>query len=118
MPGDLREKIAAVNARIGALVEDCRGALRGERNFGSEQLRALSEPISEMAPIMARAKELTALQPDIEGVLDIYKQNLRELHTVLEQVRMMLIVRRGQMDEASKHLHAVSGWAAATRLIR
>ncbi len=118
MLGDLRGKIAAVNARIGFLLEESRGALRGERNFGPEQLRELAQPISEMAPVMARAKELTSQQPAIEAEVALYKQNLSELHTTLEQVYMMLIARRGQMDEARKHLDAVSKWAAATRLIR
>lgn len=118
MSGALREKIAAVNARVGVLLEESWGALRGERNFGPEQVRALALPVSEMAPIMKRAKELAAQHPEIEGELAIYKQHLAELHTALEHVRMMLIARRGRMEEARKHFDAVSRWAAATRLIR
>lgn len=118
MPGVLREKIAAVNARIGALLLDSQRALRGERNFGPEEVRAISAPVSEMAPMMARAQELTAEDPEIEEELATYKRQLAELHTALEQVRMMMIARRGQMDETSKHLEAVSRWAAATKLIR
>jgi phage shock protein A len=116
--GALKEKIAAVNARIAFYLEESRKALRGERNFGPEQVRAISEPVAEMAPLMARAKELTAQQPEIQGEIDLYKQQLSELHTALEQVRMMLTARRGQMDQTRKQLDAVSKWAAATRLIR
>lgn len=117
MPGVLREKIAAVNARIGALLLDSQRALRGERNFGSEEVRAISGPVSEMAPVMARA-ELTAQDPEIAEELALYKRQLAELHGALENVRMMLMARRGQIEEAGSHLEAVSRWAAATKLIR
>jgi len=118
MPGVWREKIAAVNARIGALLVDSQRALSGERNFGPEDVRALSAPVAEMAPLMARAAELTAEEPGVEEELAIYKRQLAELHGALQNVRMMLMARRGQLDEASKHLDAVSRWAAATKLIR
>jgi len=118
MPGVWREKIAAVNARIGALLLESQRALRGERSFGPEEIRAISLPVAEMAPVMARATELTAQNPEIEEELATYRRQLSELHGALENVRMMLIARRGQMDEASKHLDAVSRWAAATKLIR
>lgn len=118
MPGVLREKIAAVNARIGALLLDSQRALRGERNFGSEEVRAISGPVSEMAPVMARAAELTAQDPEIAEELALYKRQLAELHGALENVRMMLMARRGQIEEAGSHLEAVSRWAAATKLIR
>jgi len=118
MPGVLREKIAAANARIGALLLDSQRALRGERNFGPEEVSAISGPVSEMAPVMAHAAELTAQDPEIAAELATYRRQLAELHGALENVRMMLIARRGQMDEAGKHLEAVSRWAAATKLIR
>lgn len=118
MAGALRQKIAAVNARIGALLLDSQRALRGERSFGPEEVRAISLPVAEMAPVMERAQELTTQDPEVEEELATYKRQLAELHTALENVRMMMIARRGQMDETSKHLEAVSRWAAATRLIR
>ncbi len=111
----LRQKIATVNARIGVLLADTRRALTGEREFGVEQVRALSEPIQEMAPAMQRATELRALQPEIAGELDLYKQQLGELHTALEQVRMMLQAKRTQMEAGRIQLEAVSQWAAVLR---
>jgi len=113
-----REKIAAVNARIGTLLLDSQRALRGERTFGPEEVRAIAVPVAEMAPVMAREKELTAHDPELAAELATYRQQLAELHTALENVRMMMLARRGQMDEASKHLEAVSRWANATKLIR
>jgi chromosome segregation ATPase len=118
MVSGLREKIAAVNARIGALLLDSQRALRGEVNFGPEEIRAIAAPVAEMAPVMAQAEELTAQDPQLAEELATYKRQLAELHTALENVRMMLTARRGQVERASKHVEAVSRWAAATKLIR
>jgi hypothetical protein len=116
--GSTKEKIAAANARISSCLEESRRALRGERNFGPEDLRAMAQPISEMAPILADAKKLEAAQPDVAVELVRYKEQLRELHTALNQVRTMLAGRCAGIGETRKHLDAVSRWAAATRLIR
>jgi len=118
MPGGLREKIAAVNARIAFLLAECRGALRGERNFGPEEVRALSAPVAEMAPIMAQQRELKLQEPEIEAELALYTQQLSELHTALQHVQMMLLANRQRVGTTRQHLDAVSRWAAATKLIR
>lgn len=110
MPGELREKIADVNSRIFALLIETRQALKGEKVFGVEQVRELSKPITEMTPVMARAEELRALQPEIAEELDLYKIHLIDLQTALEQVRMMLIAYRSQMESHRAHLDAVSQW--------
>ena len=118
MAGAIREKIAAVNAQVGFLLEETRRALRGERDFGPDQVHAIAQPVSEMAPILASAKELTEQEPGVEQEIAEYKQQLRELHLALDQVRMMLTARRGEMDRSRQHLDAVSRWAELTRLIR
>jgi hypothetical protein len=118
MAGSLRQRIAVVNGRVALMLKECGRALRGERNFGLEDVRAISLPVSEMAPIMANAQKLRCQEPEIEEELAIYKKQLAELHTALEQVRMMLIARRGRVEEARTHMDSVSRWAAATKLIR
>ena len=118
MAGAIREKIAAVNARVGFLLEETQRALRGERNFGPEQIRAITQPVSEMEPILAGAQELTRQEPEIEPEIAQYKRQLSELHLALEQVRMMLTARRSRMERSRQHLDAVSRWAELTRLIR
>jgi hypothetical protein len=115
MPSDLRSKIEAVNARLATLLAETKGALSGEREFGVAQVRALSEPIQEMAPVMRRAAELRAAEPEICGALDLYKAQLGELQTALERVRVMLLTRRGQMEAGRTQLDAVSKWAVALR---
>jgi hypothetical protein len=111
MPAELRQKIAAVNTRLTGLVQHTRRSLRGETQFGVEQVRALAAPIAEMAPIMARAKALEDQQPEIAGELAQYKSQLAELHIALQQVTMMLLARRGQMESGRIQLDAVTKWA-------
>ena len=115
MSSPLHQKIETANARIQVLLTHTRGALAGEREFGVEQVRALSVPIQEMAPVMQQAAELRAREPEIAGALDQYKAQLRELQTALDQVRMMLLAKRGQMDSGRVQLDAVSQWAAVLR---
>jgi hypothetical protein len=111
MAAELRQKIAGVNTQLATLLEYARRALRGETQFSVEQVRALSAPISEMAPIMARAKEFRTLHPELENELNEYKSHLGELHITLQQVTMMLLARRSQMESGRVQLDAVSKWA-------
>jgi hypothetical protein len=106
-------KIGNINAQLAAMLADTKRALAGEREFGVEQVRSLSEPIAAMALVMERAAELRKLHPEIAGPLDLYKSQLSELQTTLEQVRMMLLARRSQMDAGRVQLEAVSQWANA-----
>jgi hypothetical protein len=106
-------KIGDINAQLAAMLADTKRALAGEREFGVEQVRSLSEPIAAMALVMERAAELRKLHPEIAGPLDLYKSQLSELQTTLEQVRMMLLARRSQIDAGRAQLEAVSQWANA-----
>jgi hypothetical protein len=115
MASVLRHKIETTNARIGVLLADARRALIGERDFGVEQVRALSQPIQEMAVVMARATELCVSEPEISGALDQYKSQLTELQTTLDQVHVMLLAKRAQMDAGRGQLEAVSQWATRLR---
>jgi hypothetical protein len=115
MSSPLPQKIEAINGRVRALLAETRRALAGEQEFGVEEVRALAEPIQEMAPLMAREAELRTLQPETAAALDLYKAQLRELRTALERVRMMLLARRAQMEAGRTQLEAVTHWAAALR---
>ncbi len=113
MDSALCGKIGDINAQLAAMLADTKRALAGEREFGVEQVRSLSEPIAAMALVMERAAELRKLHPEIAGPLDLYKSQLSELQTTLEQVRMMLLARRSQIDAGRAQLEAVSQWANA-----
>jgi uncharacterized coiled-coil DUF342 family protein len=115
MSTPLRQKIQAVQARVEEQHADARRALHGEREFGVEQIRALSESLKEMAPVMERAAELRALEPEIAGQLEAYKAQLRQLQTTLDQLHLMLLTKRAQMLRRGGQLEAVANWAGALR---
>jgi hypothetical protein len=109
----LRQKIDTINARIQALNADTQLALRGEREFGVEQVRVLATSIQEMAPVTARAAELRTLEPELTAQLELYKSQLRELQITLDQIRLMLLTKRAQLLTRGGQLEAVSKWAGA-----
>jgi hypothetical protein len=115
MASQERHTIERANARIAALLANTRRALSGEREFGVAKVNDLCEPIQEMAPLMARAVELRATDPEISRELDLYRSQLAELQTALEQVRVMLLAHRDQIDAGRTQLDAMSHWAAALR---
>ena len=108
-------KIDIICARVQALHAESRLALSGEREFGVEQVRALSGSILEMAPLVARAAELRLVEPEITAQLDRYKSELRQLQTTLDQIRLMLLTKCAQMQKRGGQLEAVSKWAGALR---
>jgi hypothetical protein len=111
MSVSLREKIDTINARIQALNAHTQLALRGEREFGAEQVRELSTAIQETASVTARAAELRTGEPELAAQLELYKSQLRELHVTLDQIRLMLLTKRAQLLTRGGQLEAVSKWA-------
>lgn len=114
----VRQTLLRVNACLGGLLEDARRALRGESNFGVEEVRKLRQPIEEMAPIVAESAELRRLQPELAGQLDLYKSQLGDLQTTLAQIRMMLLARQASLEAGRAQLAAVSHWIRAFRQTR
>jgi len=107
----LKETIANANTRLGSLLAETKQALRGERDFGPEQIRALRDSLTPMDPLMAQAEELRLLQPELEGELDLYKAQLGDLQATLEKVRMMLLARQANLCANHAQISAVSKWA-------
>jgi len=111
-------ELIAINASVTKLLEETLAALRGEREFGPPQIRAISAPLTRMAPLMASAKELRSSHPELGAELEKYKMILRELQTALEHVRMMLLARRSGLETSRQKSQAMSQWAAAFQQTR
>jgi hypothetical protein len=111
----LSERVAAINRGLEGLLAETRRALVGQSLFGPEQVRSLAAPIAEMAPVMKRAAELRAVEPDIATHLELYVSYLAELRKTLEQIRIMLLAKQAQMEVRRGELQAVGQWAAALR---
>ena len=108
----LNKKIREINGQLATLVPATQSALAGESTFTVDELRALSRPISEMAPILAAAK-LTPQDAQVTAQLQTYKAHLRNLQPTLERLRQMLLAQRSQLSSNQAQLKAVSNWAAA-----
>ena len=114
----VRQTIQRVNARLTRLLEETRGALRGERDFGVEEVGKIRQPMEEMATIVARSAELRRMQPEVAGELDLYKSQLGEMQTALAQIRAMLLARQASLEAGRAQLSAVSQWINAFRQTR
>lgn len=114
----IQSKIGRVNQTLRPLIADSRMALRGERHFGVEMVRALAAVIGEMDPIMSNARELRIRHPEIARDLDAYVEQATDLKSVLEQLRTMLVARKASLDNERSHMETVSRWASALQSTR
>jgi hypothetical protein len=114
----VRQTLLRVNGLLGGLLEEARSALRGESNFGVEEVRKIRQPIEEMAPIVAESAELRQMQPELVGQLDLYKSQLGDLQTTLAQIRTMLLARQASLEAGRAQLAAVAQWVTAFRQTR
>lgn len=114
----VRDTLLRVNARLAGLLEAAKLALRGEGDFSVDEVRALRQPVEQMAPIVAEAGELRRLRPELAGQLELYKSNLGDLQTTLEQIRIMLLARQASLEAGRAQLCAVSQWVTAFRQTR
>jgi hypothetical protein len=113
-----RGSIEGVNARLAALLEGARRALRGESDFSVADVRRFREVLGEMAQIAAESGELRQRKPEIGSQLDQYKVRLGELQTLLVQIRIMLHTRQAGLHAVQSHNTAVSRWVSAFRQTR
>ena len=115
MDNAILDRTRAANAKLHALIGRTRAALAGRSNFTVEDVRAIAEPVAQMAPIVAEAKHLRTLRPDLDGELQAYAGNLGELQTALEQMRFMLLSRLASMEALRGHVESVGLWASRVR---
>jgi hypothetical protein len=106
-------KLERVNATLRPLIADSRLALEGEREFGLEMVRALAAVVGEMDPIMADAAQFRIEHPGLAKDLDEYVDQAIELRSLLEQLRVMLLMKRLTLHKDNTHMQTVSHWAAA-----
>ena len=109
----LHDKVNEINGQLASMLANTKRALNGESEFGVEQVQALAALTAPMASVMERAVDLRKMHPELAEPLDSYKSLLRELQTVVEQVRMMLLAKRSQIDAGRVQLAAVTQWANA-----
>jgi hypothetical protein len=118
MMDPLKTKLDRANQTLRPLIADSRLALKGERDFGVEMVRALSAVIGEMDPIMSNASQFRIEHPGLAKDLDDYVEQAIQLRSLLEQLRVMLLMRRLSLKNDSAHMQAVSRWASTLQSTR
>ena len=114
----IRDQIASIDTTLSSLLSDAKDSLSGRKEFTVETVRAIAALVSEMAPILPRAKELRSTEPEIASQLEDYVALAGELHSVLENVRIMLVAHRAGVESGQEQLRAVSQWAATLQQTR
>jgi len=69
-------------------------------------------------PVAANMALQCSEVPGVAGQLDLYKANLGDLQTTLEQIRIMLLVRQASLEAGRSPLCAISQWVTALRQTR
>jgi len=115
MQESLLHTVRGANSKLQTLLQRVADALAGRRNFGVEDIRAMAEPVAQMAPIVSDAEHLRAAVPEMHGELDTYAKNLGEVQTALDRVRIVLLARCAHLEAQRGHLETLGLWAAAWR---
>jgi hypothetical protein len=113
MENPIRDRVRNLNSELRALLSRARDALVGRQDFAGDEIKAISESVGQMAPIVANAVDLRATNLELDAELNLYAKNLEELQNTLEKVRFMLIARHAHLEAARGHLETVHRWAAA-----
>jgi hypothetical protein len=108
-------RVRGANAKMESLLRRADGALAGRQNFSVEEVRAIAEPVAEMASIVSEAEHLRTTVPELHGELNTYAKNLGEMQTALDRVRVVLLARCAHMEAQQNHLETLGLWAAAWR---
>jgi hypothetical protein len=108
-------RIRQANAKLQLFLGRVGEALAGRQNFTAEDVRAIAEPVSEMAPVVCHAEHLRAVVPQLRDELEIYAQNLSEMDQAFDRLRCVLLARSAQIETQRGHLETVRLWADAWR---
>jgi hypothetical protein len=114
----MRQTLLRVNASLAGYLAEARRAVRGECDFGVEEVRKIRGPVEEMAPVISHSTELLRMLPELAGQLDLYKSQLGDLQTTLGQIRAMLLARQANLEAGRAQLSAASQWMGAFRQTR
>ena len=85
----------------------------------SENIKAISEPIELMAPIVSQAADLRAMDREYgRGASRHMPRTLKELQVTLDQVRFMMLARQAHLEASRSHLETLNLWATTVKQTR
>jgi signal transduction histidine kinase len=118
MEHPIHARVRAANVKIRTILSRARNALAGRQDFTAENIQEISQPLTEMAPIVSQATDLRAVDPRLDVDLKEYAENLGDLQNTLEHVRFMLLARQTHMEASRSHLETVNLWATTFKQTR
>lgn len=118
MSDSILQRVRGANTKLNSLLLHTREALAGRSTFDAADVRAISEPVGQMGPLIEEAKLLRTSDADLNAQLETYAGNLAEMQVVLEQMRFMLIARRAHIEAMRGHLETLGLWSATLRMTR
>jgi MoxR-like ATPase len=114
MKNSIQKQIQEATAAVRAFLSSAREALNGRRAFSPDDLRAIAEPLEQMAPIAAQIAELRSAEFGLTADFREYADSLDALNETLEQVRFMLLARQSSLQASRSHVETLNLWT--TRL--
>jgi hypothetical protein len=106
--------VTEVNSKIAIHVDRARRTLIGAAVFDVDSVRELMVLVSQMEPhVRAARRPNTQASREFSFQMDVYRKHLQGLSKSIEQIRMMLLARRGELEFSHRHMSAVSRWTSA-----
>lgn len=118
MSESILQRVRAANTKLRPFLVQIREALAGRSNFDVTNVRAIAEPVGDMAKILDEAKELRQFDPSLDQELKVYSGQLAEMNVELERMRFMLLARRAHIETMRGHIETLGLWSAALRMTR
>jgi len=105
--------VAEVNSRIAMHLDTARRALAGAAVFDVGEVSALLDLTAQMEAYLGKEHRFDKDTAEFRQQMRLYKERLQELKKLLEQIRMMLLAKRSQLESSQRHMSAVSQWTDA-----
>jgi hypothetical protein len=105
--------IEQANTTLALLLDHTYRALRGEADFGVEDVHHLLVALEQMTPILDQSPELRRSQPEVAAQLDRYKSQLTVLQVSIHNIRVALLARQASLRAGQSQNLAVSQWLKA-----
>jgi hypothetical protein len=118
-PSDKAAFVGQVNSELAAHLARARRTLVGAEVFDVNEVRQIVFLVSRMEPHVKSIRQSRfRTTPELDSQINAYRQQLQELNQTLEQIRMMLLAKRGELELSRRHMSAVTRWTHAYQQTR
>ena len=108
-----QEQFYSANQELRDFLKRVDGLTAGTCSITEDDLQALSQRLSTLAPEVSDASRSETLGVDSRDEMAQYVTNLRALQIALEKVRCVMLTRKMQLETQRRHLDRLQGWVNA-----